>query len=144
MDHLIHDPISVKDQYNWFNKLTKSELPFSIFIKKKEKANEIVGTVGLYNINMRHQRAVWRVRIDQKVQGKGIAFEAVNMVLEYGFNTINLNKIISDSFADNQAIIKLSAKLGFKQEGILKKHYFHKGEFKDAIQFGLTRNDFNK
>ena len=58
-------------------------------------------------------------------------------------HNLNLYKIISDSFADNAAIVNLTLKLGFKQEGLLVGHYFHKGEFRDAIQFGILRKDFN-
>jgi Acetyltransferases, including N-acetylases of ribosomal proteins len=143
MDFLIHDPISQKDQDNWFNGLKKTDLSMTIFLKEVN-GKIIIGTIGLYQINYRHQRAVWRIRLDPAYQKKGYAKESINMLLDYGFNTLNLNKIISDSFADNDAIVKLTLKLGFKEEGLLKNHYFHKGKFRDAIQFGLLRDDFNK
>ncbi len=142
MNHLIHDPLSVKNQNDWFNNLKKTDLALSIFIKENSEL-KIIGTIGLYEINTRHQRAIWRIRIDPSQQGEGYAIEAINLLLDYGFNTLNLNKITSDSFADNLAIVNLSMKLGFKQEGLLVGHYFHKGEFRDAIQFGLLRSDFN-
>ena len=143
MNYLIHDPISSKNQMDWFNNLKKSDLALSIFIKEDNELR-IIGTIGLYEINTRHQRAIWRIRLDPTQQGKGYATEAINLILDYGFNTLNLNKIISDSFADNKAIVNLTLKLGFKQEGLLVGHYFHKGEFRDAIQFGLMRKDFNR
>lgn len=142
MNYLIHDPISFKNQTDWFNNLKKTDLALSIFIKEDNEL-KIIGTIGLYEMNARHQRAIWRIRLDPTHQGKGYATEAINLILDYGFNTLNLNKIISDSFADNAAIVNLTLKLGFKQEGLLVGHYFHKGEFRDAIQFGLLRKDFN-
>lgn len=147
MNYLIHDPISFQSQQKWFEDNVKSSnIPLSIFVKEDGDAKKlaIAGTVGLYNFNYRHQRATWRVRLSSDFQGKGLAFEAINMVLDYGFNTLNLNKIVSDSFADNLAIVKLSAKLGFTNEGVVRAHYFHQGGFKDAINFGLLREDFNK
>lgn len=142
MNYLIHDPISLKNQLDWFNNIKKTDLALSIFIKQDNEL-KIIGTIGLYEMNARHQRAIWRIRLDPSQQGKGCATEAINLILDYGFNTLNLNKIISDSFADNVAIVNLTLKLGFKQEGLLVGHYFHKGEFRDAIQFGLLRKDFN-
>ena len=145
MKYLIHDPISLKSQQAWFESTTKSnDMPFSIFVKEDANSSEmaIAGTVGLYNFNHRHQRATWRLRISSNFQGKGIGFEAIHMILDYGFNTLNLNKIVSDSFVDNIAIIKLSKKLGFAEEGVVKSHYFHQGRFRDAINFGLLRKDF--
>ena len=143
MNYLIHDPISSKNQMDWFNNIKKTDLALSIFIKQDNELR-IIGTIGLYEINTRHQRAIWRIRLDPTQQGKGYATEAINLILDYGFNTLNLNKIISDSFAYNEAIVNLTLKLGFKQEGLLVGHYFHRGEFRDAIQFGLLRKDFNR
>jgi diamine N-acetyltransferase len=143
MNYLIHDPISSKNQVDWFNNLNKKDLALSIFLKEDADL-KIIGTIGLYEINARHQRAIWRIRLDPTQQGRGYATEAIKLLLDYGFNTLNLNKITSDSFADNEAIVRLTLKLGFKQEGLLVGHYFHKGKFGDAIQFGLLRKDFNK
>jgi len=142
MQYLIHDPISLKNQQNWFNNLKSNNVALSIFAKKNEEL-QIIGTTGLYEISTRHQRGILRIRLDSSSQGKGYATEAINLVLNYGFNTLNLNKITSDSFVDNKAIINLIIKLGFKQEGLLVKHYFHNGEFRNAVQYGLLRDKFN-
>lgn len=73
----------------------------------------------------------------------GLAVEASKMLIEYGFNTLNINKITSDVFPNNESIIKLLEKMGFKEEGRLKEHYFHQGKFKDVVIYSLLRNDFN-
>lgn len=143
MQYLVHDPIGMKQQKEWFQGLGAKNLALSIFLKSGEDA-ELIGTIGLYEINMRHQRAIWRLRLTPRVQGKGIGFEATRMLLEYGFYTLNLHKICSDSFSDNAAIVKLSKKLGFTDEGLLRKHYYHEGEFRDVIFFGILKEDFIK
>lgn len=147
MKYLIHDSISLESQQVWFERATKSnDMPFSIFTKEDDCPGKIVlaGTVGLYNIHYRHQRATWRLRISSAFQGKGIGFEAAYMILDYGFNTLNLNKIASDIFTENIAIVKLYKKLGFAEEGVVRSHYFHNGCFRDVFNFGLLREDFNK
>ena len=141
--HLIHEPISEKQQRDWFNNIPKTDLVFSIFYKNKSKLN-LVGTIGLYGINPRHQRASWRIRLSQKVQGKGIGFEAAYLILDYAFKTLNLRKITSDAFLDNEATIKMHKKLGDVIEGTLQEHYYQDGMFKDAVIFGLLRKNFYK
>ena len=138
---LIHEPLSLKNQQDWFDNIKRNDMPLSIFEKKNDGLN-IIGTIGLYNINARHQRAVWRIRIDGSSQGKGYAKEAIQMLLDYGFNTLNLNKITSESMESNVAILKLTKKMGFKEEGVMKDHFFHQGEFKNAVLFGLLRDDY--
>lgn len=144
MEYLIHEPLSLADQLKWYKNLTNKDLPLCIFIKTEDSQLNRAGTVGLYDINRRHQRAVFRIRIDPNEQRKGIAYEAANMVLDYGFNTLNINKVTSDTFADNEAVIKLNLKIGLRKEGLLYKHYYHKGEFRDAIVFGLLKEEFKK
>jgi len=144
MDYLIHYPISYKSQQQWLENIRKSgDMPLSIFVKENDEL-KIAGTVGLYEFDYRHQRANWRLRVSQTYRRKGIGFESTYLMLDYGFNTLNINKIVSDSFADNIAIVKLSKKLGFIEEGVLRRHYFHHGSFRDVIAFGLFREDFNK
>lgn len=140
MSHLIHSPLSLRNQVNWFEGLNnQKDIACVIFFKAEGNINRC-GTVGLYNINQLHRRGTWRLRIDPKFQGKGIGSESTRMIIEYGFNTLNLNKIISDSFVENDAIVKLSLKLGFKNEGCLKEHYYQNGKYRDVYQFGITKS----
>jgi diamine N-acetyltransferase len=141
-DVIIHDPISYRDQMDWYNSLKKTDVALAIFLKENSEL-KIIGNIGLFDIKTRHQRATLRARLDPAQQGKGYAKEAFSLMLDYGFNTLNLNKVISDSFVDNIVVLNLIEKLGFKKEGLLVKHYFHNGKFKDVYQCGLLREDFN-
>ena len=141
MQYLVHEPISKQQQQEWFKNISKKDLPLSIFLKE-EDGLELVGTIGLYNINWVHRLATWRIRLSPVVQGKGIGYEASSMVLESGIKTLNLHKMQSSSFADNKAIVKLLQKLGCKEEGLLRSHFFNDGEYCDVVLFGLLASDF--
>ncbi len=146
-DYIIHNPISSYNQQKWYEKICQNgDVALSIFYKEKEGEKPILlGAVGLYDINWRHQRATWKtLRIPKQYQGLGLAYEASKMLIEYGFYTLNLNKITSDIFPDNEGIIRVLAKLGFTEEGRLKDHYFHQGQFKDVVIYSLLRKDYKK
>lgn len=143
MKYMIHEPISRQQQLTWFKSLTKKDLALSIFLKHEDK-NKLIGTVGFYNIDMRHQRTTLRVRLSKDHWGKGIGYEAMVMVLKYGFNELNLRKICGDSFSDNEAIKGLTRKVGFKIEGHLSEHFYHNGKFRDVVFVGLFKDDFFK
>ena len=146
--YIIHDPISMADQQQWYEKIKKgNNLALSIFYKEsKDDTNPtIIGTIGLFDINYRHQYAKLKsTRILAKYQGTGIVFEVLMLLFDYGFNTLNLHKIFGDSFEENTPIITILEKLGFQKEGLLRNHYFHEGLFKNAVVLGLLREDFNK
>ncbi len=144
-EHIIHNPISSYSQQQWYEKICRNgDMALSVFYKATPEAKpQLVGSSGLYDINQRHQRATWKtLRLASPFQGKGLAYEASYMLMEYGFFTLNLNKISCDVFPDNQKVIKLLDRLGFQREGELHQHYFHQGDFKDVLVYGLLRDGF--
>jgi RimJ/RimL family protein N-acetyltransferase len=148
MEWLIHEPLSRESQIKWYSGLDHTSCAFSIWLKRGNKlpdryVDKLIGTIGLYDINYKHQRAKWNLRIDPEHWRQGLATEAIKPFLEYVFNTMNLNKLMGDCFAENIAEVNNLTKLGFKQEGVWKEHYFHKGKFRDSIQFVMLKSDYD-
>lgn len=145
MNHLIHDPLSMDAQRAWLQRTRAAgDVALCIFAKTSEGDLEFAGTVGLYEFSSRHQRADARIRLSPAHQGKGLAFEAIKMILDYGFNTLNLHKIWADTFSDNAPSCKLYERLGMQSEGVARQHYFHQGKFRDATRFAILRDEFNR
>ena len=141
MSHLLHEPIGMKEQMEWFKNISSKDIVMTIFLKGNDGL-KLIGTTGLYNINMRHQTATLKIRISTTAQGKGIGPKLFIMILDYAFGTLNLRKICSDNFSENAGVAKLKGKLGFVKEGTLRKHYYHNGEFRDADIYNLLKEDY--
>jgi len=141
MRFALHEPISKEEQRAWYRSLTKRDLALSVFFKGEDK-KALIGTIGLFNIDMRHQRASIRIRLSQEYHGQGIGSEAVGMLLDYAFNTLNLQRVDSLQFRENIALVKIATRFGFKKEGLLRRYFYHDGRFKDASFFGLLKEDF--
>ncbi len=143
-ENIIHQPISMRDQQRWFENLAKTgDLAVSVFLKNGENERTLVGMTGLYDINHRHQKATLRsTRIHSSFQRNSIATQALDLLLSYGFQTLNLNRISADYFRDNAKIASLLRSKGFVEEGVLRSFYFHEGVFKDVIQVSLLRAEF--
>ena len=140
----LHEPLSKREQLEWFRGLSsKRDLALSVFLKKEEGL-KLIGTIGLYDINARHQRATFRMRLTKECQGQGVGFEAGRMLMEYGFNVLNLHKICGDQFAENKAAVTFCRHLGFVEEGVLRKQFYQNGEFRDVSFVGLLKEDFFK
>jgi ribosomal-protein-alanine N-acetyltransferase len=73
---------------------------------------------------------------------KGLISEAINAVLNYGFNEMNLVRVEAFVGEENIASLATLKKFGFTQEGIFRKHYHYKGENTDSIAFGLLKEEF--
>ena len=76
--------------------------------------------------------------------GKGIAFEAWSLVIEYAFQNLGMRKILAGAIAGHEASIKTLKNLGFRVEGTLRKEVLVDGEFCDKLSLGLFHEEFHK
>jgi RimJ/RimL family protein N-acetyltransferase len=98
----------------------------------------LIGAVGL-EIVMEHVRAGLGYWIGKEFWGKGYATEAAKAVLEFGFDTLKLNRIHGDHFADNPASGRVLQKIEMVNEGYLRRHVIRFGEYKDLVQYGMVK-----
>lgn len=79
---------------------------------------------------------------DKNYWGKGIGYEACLMLIDYAFSHWPIQKIWLAVYANNPAAIQLYQKLGFKIEGIQKKHVFSKNELTDKILMAIFKEEW--
>jgi RimJ/RimL family protein N-acetyltransferase len=121
---------------------SKTDLVFAIVDRETDQH---IGNVTLNRINWIHRTADTGLMIGRKeFWGRGYAFEAWHLLVEYAFQRLGLRKIIAGAVADNIASIVTLEKLGFKIEGTFRKEYLMDGEYQDAMRLGLLREDFYK
>lgn len=77
-----------------------------------------VGTVALYQIDRRAGRGeMGRVlNGEQTYRRRGIALEACSLCLSYAFDSLELDQVMLESYADNLAALRLYERLGFVTE----------------------------
>lgn len=101
-----------------------------------------IGNIKIGPINWIHRFGDISLLIgDKNYWGKGIATEAIKLVTHFGFNHLNLHKIKAGCYADNEGSKRAFLKVGYKVEGILRKHFFSNGDFQDAIVLGIIRDE---
>lgn len=79
--------------------------------------------------------------IGQPYWGNGIATEAVNQIVDYGLNELNLLRIEAGCFSFNKASQKVLLKAGFQKEATLEKAVIKNGKICDEILFALIKKD---
>lgn len=70
---------------------------------------------------------------------KGIASRAVQCVIEWGFQNLDIIRITAGVKETNIASQRVLEKCGFLKEGVMRKAVFKHGEFFDEIRYGLVR-----
>ncbi|MDR2190210.1 MAG: GNAT family N-acetyltransferase [Candidatus Peribacteria bacterium] len=73
---------------------------------------------------------------------KGYGTDAIQCLLDYGFNQLNLNSIELHVFDFNAKAKRCYEKCGFKEIGHRRQAYFNNGKYHDAIYMDITREDF--
>jgi RimJ/RimL family protein N-acetyltransferase len=95
--------------------------------------NMPVGRVRYFNWNNLNRSVELGILIDPDEREKGYAKEGIRIVMRYLFKHRNLNKVHAQTSMPNIGAIKLLESLGFKRDGVLRRHYFLNGEFQDGL-----------
>jgi RimJ/RimL family protein N-acetyltransferase len=137
-------PISKNDQEQWFDSFRNSDKAIRFIIETE--IDGVVGLTGLKNIDWKNAVADGGgMRIARKENmSKGLATDAYMTLLYYAFYELRLNRINGSVLPYNIASRKVTAKVGFKEEGIQRKSVFKKGEFHDLILLGILKEDYDK
>lgn len=123
---------------------TESEEKRQFVIVTLDK-DEMIGTVGLERINYINRHATLGVFIGEEAyRNGGYGTEAINMILDYGFNYLNLNSIQLDVFAFNERAIACYKKCGFKEMGRRRQATFVNGKYYDTIQMDILKEEFKQ
>jgi len=100
----------------------------------------MIGTIGYYHIKPEHFRAEIGYMLLPEFQGRGYITEAIDAVVNYGFNYMKLHSIEALIDPDNLASARMLEKRGFTKEGLFKENEFYNGKFIDtAIYSKLNR-----
>jgi RimJ/RimL family protein N-acetyltransferase len=101
-----------------------------------------IGSISLWNVNWRHNRAEVGIWIVPSYWSKGYGEKALNLIKIIGFNHLKLNRLEAHIAIENENSIHLFKKCGFKQEGVLKQYLSFHGTFHDAMVLRLLKNEY--
>lgn len=132
---------SVEQQANWISSRPSSEHNWIIQLKDGSP----IGMLSLVDIDERNSRAeTGRFLIGDEEKAKGVpaAVEAMGLVYDFAFNTLNLNRLHGMISADNTLMVKWQKYLGMVEEGRLREHYRTEDGAQDAVVLGILRAEY--
>jgi RimJ/RimL family protein N-acetyltransferase len=120
--------------------LMENSVVFAIIEKDTNKA---IGNCGLHVVNSVHRHAQFGIFIGEKTYwNQGIGTEATALLLDYGFNIMNLNNISLEVVAYNKRAIRSYEKGGFQYVGRRRKYNYMAGEYHDVLIYDMLAEDF--
>lgn len=104
--------------------------------------SEIVGTVSLKNISHSMGYAEIGYGVAEMHHGRGIATQAVRLLVSKIFEETTLRKLIAYVHDRNRASCRVLEKLGFQREGLLREHYIIAGKPVNEILYALLKSEW--
>lgn len=135
-------PISKIGTMEWLHSITSNSTRKDFIICSKVD-NVPIGYCGLVNINLKNSKAESYLGLgDKNYWGRGHASEARRLILDYAFDVLDLNKVYSYVWDENEKMKHINKKVGFKIEGLLRDDIFYQGEYRDNVLMGVLKDEY--
>jgi ribosomal-protein-alanine N-acetyltransferase len=101
-----------------------------------------IGNIGFWRIKKEHHRAEVGYLLSPEYWNAGIMTEALQAVLNYGFEVMKLHSVEATVNPDNAASIGVLEKHGFIREAYFKEDFYFDGRYLDSAVYSLLCYDF--
>jgi RimJ/RimL family protein N-acetyltransferase len=118
-------------------------LVFRLAIARREDA-AIVGSINVHTVDQTNGTFSYGVAVLSAYKGNGYAGEAILLIMRYMFDERRFQKCESGVCGYNSGSLALHRKLGFAEEGRLRRHVFVGGQYHDEVRFGMTVEEFHE
>lgn len=147
--HLARERLLIFDQDEFFKEKDKFmgglwtyNKTFCYFLLEDKQTRKHMGWCGYHTWYKDHFRAELGYELlDENAKRKGLMTEAMEYIISYGFNEMNLHRIEALVSPENVPSIKVVEKFDFAKEGHLKQHYFKNNRMEDSLVYALLRKD---
>ena len=127
------NPYTLADAENFLEKYAKLE---SSQIFAIEFNGVYVGNIGLHKgTDVYRKSAEIGYFLGEPYWNLGIMTQAINLICDFGFKTMDIVRIHAGIFEFNPASMRVLEKCGFKREAVSEKAIFKKGKFYNEIRY---------
>lgn len=95
--------------------------------------DDMIGKVILFQFSQGNHRAEIGYIMNRNYWRQGLMHQALEAVIDFAFNTLNLHRIEADVDTKNAGSLGLLEKLGFEREGLFRERWFVYGEWQDSV-----------
>lgn len=134
-----HEALEFIDQAN-IPQNKRSSYHFAII----DESSNYLGTISLKNVDYRAKTAEYAIATRKCAHGKGYAEKATKELLQFGFETLQLNRVYLNVLDENIRAIKFYEKLGFHYEGLFRQHLYIKDKVVSLRWYALLKKEYEE
>lgn len=137
--------LSFSNQENWFNNIVLNSPNHIMFSIVNLENDELIGACGLNYIDWVNRNAdlsiyigIGDVYIDEK-----FAPDTTKLLLDYGFNELNLHRIYVEIYDIDVKKQKLLEDLNFTFDGLLRETHWTEGKWCNSLFYSILKNEYS-
>ena len=134
------DKLYTKDMAKEYIKSVQNNLTCKVFAICHKKSDVHIGNLSLQALSTKNQSAELAIIMGEKeFWGKGLAKEACELLIDYGFSKLGLHRIYCGTSEENTPMQKLALSLGMELEGKRIDAMKKNGRFYNVLEYGLVK-----
>jgi diamine N-acetyltransferase len=135
-------PLNLQEEEAWLERAAGSEHDLGLGIVPRA-TDQLVGVTGLHQMDFKNRHAAFGIIIgDKESWGKGYGTEATGLLIQYAFDTLNLNRVWLHVYEFNERGIRAYEKVGFRREGVLRQDCYREGRYWNTFVMGILREEW--
>ena len=123
----------------WQSEVPRRRFQLAIILREDGR---LIGNCGIRRKPDNDWEADLGYELSPQYWGHGYATEAARAMVDFGFRQLDLQRISSWCIADNVASARVLERLGFVQEGRLRRNEFFKGRWWDTLLYALLAEEW--
>ena len=136
---------SIMKAEDWFNEIQKMQGNKNVRLGIFLNDGTVIGDIALQDIDWKNRSCSIGMGIQKlEYRSNGYGTEAVQLILEYGFNNLGIHRIWANTLDCNIPAQKSLEKLDFTKEGTSRKDTYFAGKYFDKLHYGLLRDEYNE
>ena len=142
-----YTPLSIEQEEKWYEEILTHPVEEHPLVVEARTENDwmMVGNIGFNNVDQHERSAEVGIFIgDKAFHNKGYGTEALCLIVDYGFMTLNFHRIYLRVYANNPRGVRCYEKVGFKQEGRMREAHFFEGRYIDILLMSILKDEWKK
>lgn len=130
---------SWEETEEWLSRRLSGDAGGEGYVIADKETMKYLGQIDLMMIDPIARKAEMAIVLSPAHQGKGYAKEAVRLLVNYAFQTMNLHKVHLKCAEKNERAVSLYKNAGFETEGVLRDDLFIDGEYQNTLIMSIIR-----
>ncbi len=122
--------------------LPEEEGEYLVLVWELKESGKVIGQSNISIQSLEHRRGEVGWVTHQDFQRQGYAYEASLAMLNFGFEELNLHRVVAEMDTRVPASAAVAMKLGMRKEAEQREVEFFKGEWCDMWIFAILKSEF--